>query len=293
MSDRGMVKAPRALIATACVLAAAIALALSSSGCGSASATLDPVAQAAEATSRAGGAQVSIAGSMTSATLGGALTLGGGGEVNFKSDEADLVVRMSGLAADAAAGLGGGMLHLSELLKGGSMYVSSPLFDGRLPGGARWLKVDTAQVGQAEGLDPSSLSIVGGDPGQYLADLKAAGNVSVVGHDSIRGVATTHYAGTIDLLDAAETQPAADRAAARAALQKLIAESGVRNVPVEVWIDDARLVRRLSLDISGQGIRIAIGVEYFGFGSTPAVTAPSGSDVFDVTPRVLQQVTAG
>src|SRR5207247_406488 len=67
--------------------AAAAALAVSTSGCGSTSATLDPVARAAEATTHAGGARVSITGSVTSSSFGMALTLKGDGAFNFGAHE--------------------------------------------------------------------------------------------------------------------------------------------------------------------------------------------------------------
>ena len=55
--------------------------------------------------------------------------------------------------------LHGSTLQLREILKGGAIYVSSPLFASRLPGGAHWLRINLSQVEQALGLDPSSLKL--------------------------------------------------------------------------------------------------------------------------------------
>src|SRR2546422_7769760 len=97
----------RSATALLSALAAMAGLVASTSGCGSTSATLDPVAQAAATTTHAGGALVSVTGSITGPSLGTTLTLNGDGNFNFSAHEGSLVLEMSGLPASVQSQLHG------------------------------------------------------------------------------------------------------------------------------------------------------------------------------------------
>jgi hypothetical protein len=287
----------RSLTGTLAVLAVIAASGALVSGCGSTAATLDPVAQAADATTRAGGAQMAFTGDVTVPGASGPFTITGSGHFNFAANEGELTLTMAGLPASATAQLGGQTLTMTELFKSGTLYMSSPLFAGKLPGGAGWMKLDLARVGQAIGLDPSSLASGGSDPAQYLSYLKAAGvGISVVGHETVRGVQTTHYAGSLDLLKAAEAEPGTNVAQTRAAFSKLATELGGTSVPMQVWVDGQDHVRKVSLTLTiatnGRRAETSIATEYFGFGQTPAVNLPSGGEVFDMTSQALQGLSS-
>lgn len=276
----------------------ALAAALGGSGCGSAVSTVDPVAEAAVATAHAGGAHLALSGTVNSPLLGAPMTLAGSGAFNFRTGEGTYEMTASGLPEEAQTALHASTLQLSEVLEAGSIYVTSPLLEGKLPGGARWVKVDLAGVEQSMGLDPSSLTS-GSDPTQYLRDLLEVGTgVRVVGHEAIRGVPTTRYAGSVDLVEAAAAQArAGDRAQARAAMERLVARTGSASMPVEAWVDAHGLLRRLSLDVSertaGQPLTVDVVEELFDFGPTATITAPSGSEVFDATSSALQGLGGG
>ena len=156
------------------------------------------------------------------------------------------------------------------------------------------MKVDLAKVGQAAGFDPSQLLSGQSNPAQILEYLKASGaSVTIVGHDRIRGVPTTHYTAEIDL-----TKAAAALAGANAAtLQKAIGQLGVSELPVDVWVDSHNLVRRMQLDLrvpaGGQSLQMQMDIELFGFGATPTVSAPAPSETFDATSTALNGLGTG
>jgi hypothetical protein len=286
--DNMRIRSAVGIVAVLGVLATMIAVLLGSSPAGK---TLDPVAQAADATTHAGGAQMSITGSV-SLTGAAPITFSGGGDFNFSAGEGRVTLSMAGLPASVEAALHDESLTMTELFKAGSIYIASPLFASKLPGGAGWMKFDIARVGQAMGLDPSSVMSGGVNPANYLNYLKDAGSaVSVVGHDTVRGASTTHYATTIDLVKVAESQPGANRPQIRAALQKVLAEMGASTVPVDVWIDRHDLVRRIEMAMGvgsgGQRAQMSFRAEYFNFGATPSVDVPSAGEVFDITQQSL------
>lgn len=275
------------LIAMA-LAAAAIAGSLLATGCGSAAGTIDPVAQAAETTSNAGGAQIALSARVTSSALPAAVTVSGEGFFNYHTSEGQLTMSIAGVPLP---GVAAGGLRVQELFKNSTVYVASPLFGGKLPGGAHWVRLDLGRFTQALGIDPTQLTSGETNPAQILDYLRASGGTTKVGTDTVRGVATTHYRGSVDLEKVAGVLPGADRSQLRASLQKAISELGLKTLPVDVWIDGHGLVRRFTLSVSASSAGVPVGsqisVELFGFGATKTVTAPATGETYDATQGAL------
>lgn len=271
-------------------------LALSLGACGSSGssgsssvAVTGPLASAAYATSRVGGAHMSVSARIAAGSLSAPITMTGGGFFNYKLREGTLSLNIAGFPATAFTGSSATM---EEIYTGTSIYMASSLFAGKLPGGARWMKLDLARFDSAAGVDPSHVLNGESNPAQFLEYLKASGSsVQVVGSEAVRGVQTTHYRGTIDLDKAAGVL--AQHGGSRAlheAFEKESAKLGLRNMPVEVWVDGHSLVRRMefALGIPGGHGSIAMTIELFDFGATPSVNTPAPSETFDATSGALQ-----
>jgi hypothetical protein len=290
----------RALIATVAALVAVAATAIAASGCGSGSAAIDPVAQAADFTSHAGGTHMTIAASVSGEEeLPSSFSVQGSGFFNYRTREGEIVMTMSGLPSSSE--LPGGELHMEELYTRSAIYVGSPLFAGKLPGGARWMKLDLSQVSQALGISPEQLGANQSNPAQTLEYLKASGgSVTTVGHEDVHGVPTTRYRGAIDLSKAAEVLPTNDREQVRKSFAKVIEELGTSSLPVEVWVDDHRYVRRIDMDMplpstagGSAHAQMDMTLEFSSFEPTPAVTPPPDNEVFDATSSALNDLKAG
>jgi len=286
---------PRTLIMLLCAVAAAAAVVLLA-GQGTPSTALDPVAQAAEATMRSGGARAAMSGTVSDPAAGLSMTLTGGGSMNFATNEADLSLAITGLPAAAAAKLHGRPLTMRERFTGGALYIGSPLFAGKLPGGASWLKLDLKRISAAMGLNPGSLTSGEENPAEYLAYLRSRGStLTASGSAVVRGVPKTRYSGQLNLLKAVESDAASNLAQARAAIEKIIAETGESSYPMEVWVDGNHMVRRVSVTLdlkaSGQQLSERINSEYFDFGPTLKVAPPPSSEVSDITSSALQGIS--
>jgi hypothetical protein len=279
------------------VLLAAGALAAAASGCGSTQASIDPVAQAAEVTTHSGGSQIAMTVTLEGSEFPAALTIKGNGEFNMSRQEGELSFLLDGLPASARAKLPGGKLRISELFKSGDLYLGSPLLAGQLPHGARWMKLDLTKLESDEGIDARQLSSGESDPSQFLQYLRASGGtVKAVGHESLRGAATTRYEGALDLQKEAEQLPATNRSLLESTIKQLIAKTGTSTFPVTVWIDQSHLVRRLKMKIpiaagSASG-SASIDYELFGFGVTPGVNAPAARETFDATKLSAQSLSS-
>jgi hypothetical protein len=285
MRNRPMrIRISRSTLATLTAIALAGATTAGVSGCGSSSTTLDPLASAAEVTSQSGGAHIALSAHIGASSLPSPITMNGGGFFNYRAHEGQLAIKLEGLPEGTPAGTS---IDMEEIFKGTSVYIGSSLFAGKLPGGAHWMKLDLGRVGKAAGLDPTQLLGGQSNPAQFLEYLKASGgSVQEVGHEGVRGVQTTHYRGTIDLRKAASVL-----SGNRAAVEKTIAQMGLGTLPVDVWVDSHRMVRRLDFNIhapvSGTQLNLQLRVELFDFGPTPNVNAPSASESFDATSSAL------
>jgi hypothetical protein len=278
------------------VAIAVVTSALSLGACGSSStstssvAALGPLANAADITAKTGGAHMSLSARIEATSLPSAVTMSGGGFFNYKTHQGSLAITLSGLPANAATG---SSMTMEEVFDGTDIYVGSPLFAGKLPGGARWMKLDLARFGQAVGISPSALLGGQSNPAQFLEYLKASGgSVQTVGNETVRGVETTHYRGTIDLTKVVSLLgKQGGNSTLRSAYEKSIAKLGFKSLPVDVWADSHHLVRKLEFALSapaeGQRVGVHMTMELFEFGSTPAVKVPASSEAYDATSSAL------
>lgn len=182
------------------------------------------------------------------------------------------------------AGLTGGGVDLSKIdlvMEGFTLYMRLPFLEGA--GLKPWVEIDLEALAQEEGFDlPSLKQLSQTDPTQVLEYLRAASDdTEEVGEEEVRGVATTRYRMTVDLAKVAEQAPED----ARAAIESLVAGTGLETVPVEVWIDADGLVRRLDLDYRGMELApgergdMDLRMELYDYGVGAEVELPPSDEV--------------
>jgi hypothetical protein len=159
------------------------------------------------------------------------------------------------------------------------VYLNVPLISTFLPGVKEWLQIDLGSNASVGGFDLGRFNELV-DPSLYLAYLKAAsGEVDEVGTEDFDGTQVTHYLATIDLERALEEAPASQTGT----IQALI-DAGTSSLPVDVWIDDDGLVRRLFVEFAagdqpGTG---SVALELSDFGTDVVVEPPPSDQVTDV-----------
>ena len=299
---RARTRARRALAAVAVlgVCGAASAGGVALGGCG-ASATLDPIARAAEVTSQQEGAKIALTFTLSSSALpGGSLTIAAHGYVDERQRTSEMSMDLSGLPG-ASALPEGGAGAVQMIFQYPVVYMNMPFLAGKLPAGKTWVKLDLSKVAQASGIDLSQLSSFNEtDPSQIIEYLRASsGGVSTVGSETVDGVSTTHYHGVLQVSTILERLPADAQTAAKAALQKL-GEDGA--IPVDVWVDSQHRVRRVAMSLGGGGAGSATGtpafagtvtIDYTSYGPIPPITAPPAEQVFDLTSLATSGIAAG
>jgi len=197
---------------------------------------------------------------------GQAVTVSGAGDFDNTSH------RGSMHAEFAVAGLSG---TIDEVIAGTTIYMRSPLLAASLPQGKTWLKLDLQKALAAKGIDFSAL--LSQNPSQSLAQLESSGRVTQVGNETIDGVDTVHYRGSIDPSKLPQGA-------------KVEALTGARYAPYDVWIGrDDGFVRRIALAytlrVQGAAQRqsVAMTMSFSDFGKDVSVTVPAAADAFDAT----------
>jgi hypothetical protein len=142
------------------------------------------------------------------------------------------------------ADLGLDTTSTETLIIGEVMYLRSPLFEIFTGEEDAWVRVDLAESGRQAGLDVDTLVEGQTGPAALLQQLRgAADEVEELGSEDVRGVSTTKLRVVVDTDRAIENSPPETREQLRA----FVEASGLPSTyPMEVWIDDDGLPRRIS-----------------------------------------------
>ncbi len=240
--------------------ALAVVLSLAVAGCGgsSSSLSLDDVAQAAAKTSDRGSFASSL--HMTMTLLGGVhVNLAGKGAYDVRRQRSSMTMDMSDVSR-----LTGQDLGTMKLVQTGTvLYMGMPALQSQIPGGKPW------------------------SPATWLQNLRAAGDLTRLGTEDVRGVHTTHYRVVVDLRKVPETVPKRLRARIRASTEKIIQMTGQARVPEELWIAADGLVRRLRLEqripVGASQGKLTMTMDLYDFGRPVHVTVPPADQVTDIS----------
>ena len=263
----------------------ALVLALAASACGGGTepaaeqAPQDAIVLAASKTNDAGTYKADITGTMEMA--GQSMDLSATGAFDAAKKQGQMSYTMT---------LNGQDIDMEMVFDFPVIYMHFPPEIGPLPGGKSWVKMDLEKAGQKAGIDLGQLMQAGqSDPSQGLDYLRGVSDVQAVGDEDVRGVATTHYTGVVDLQALGANDPELKKQ-----FDQLVERSGIRRVPVEVWIDDEGFVRRMKQTLEGSGsgqwmnMSMTMTTDLYDFGTDVSVAEPPANDVVDLSELVGQ-----
>jgi len=266
------------------LLLALVAMSIVLSACGaSVNQTLDPVAAAATKTQSAGGVKMTMSVTVGVGGTSAAITGDGAFDKGQGSMDLDFGNLLQQAGAPAGSGSTARILYLTE--NGDPVvYLHLPFLDGNLPGGKSWVRLDLQKTGDALGVNLQKAlgSSATQNPSDALQLLQSQGSFTKVGSETIDGVQTTHYQGTIDLQKAA-----AANGASSSLVQRMIAAGVPTQLPIDVWIDGSGYLRQIKETYGGtaaaNSFSTAVTIGLSDYGTTVDVTAPPSGEVFDAT----------
>lgn len=300
---------PRRL-SLAALLAVATVSVVVAAGCGAgqettvaAPVTAQTLSQTAKASATETSGRFTFDMTMTAPGLDEELGFNGEGAFDTVSERASLRFDMSAFAQLMGAGLGalaGGdaaafgdpdAWKLELLQDGRIVYLNFPLLADQLPGGKSWVRIDVDEAAQVQGFDLEQLKELGSnDPRDLLKLLEAvAGDIETVGREEVRGAETTRYRATIDLRRYAELFPPEKREEAASMFDSILEQTGLGEMPVDVWLDDEQRVRKVELSLSAtqpgtsQSFGATVTIEMFDYGAPVELDLPPDDEVVEAS----------
>jgi hypothetical protein len=287
-------------------------LAVVAGGCGggssSSNASLEPIAfdelaQSASTSADATSGRFSFDLSLTFPGTDDPFAFSGEGAFDEASGRASFAVDMSSVAkllGGFVSGLGGANAaglpdfddpagwKIDVIQDGAAAYVRLPALDDQLPDGKTWIRGDASE---AASLDLDELErFAASDPRDVLSTLRAVtGDVETVGSEELRGVPTTHYRATMDPAELEKLATGKDRTATESLVDPLATRSGLGPIPVDVWLDAAGLVRKLSMSFEAtepslsRSSEVSMSFELWDYGQVVDIALPPASQVADAS----------
>lgn len=187
---------------------------------------------------------------------------------------------------DGLPGTGTGM-EMEVLLEGSTMYMRAPALTEPMGLKTDWISMDLDEL-MPGFRDLAALGSGQNDPSSSIQYLRGIEDAHEVGRETVVGVETTHYAGTVDLERAFERLPHDAGRELRDALDEARRQFGDVSIPVEVWLDDEGLPRRMEMSMEtgpGADVRfeMRMRVEIPEYGIEVRVPRPPDRDVTDLT----------
>jgi len=179
-----------------------------------------------------------------------------------------------------------GMLTMD--LEGSNIQVllDDPYIYTRTDGGT-WVRVKSNVYEQAQQSAGGVSGQATSDPSQIMKFLNSANSVKKVGTEDVNGTPTTHYLAQVDFQKRLKTVPQDQRDETEQFLKLLKASNGDTVLPVDVFIDDHKLVRRLGFKIdvcTTEGdVSIDLTFDFLRYGPQTIPGLPRGATVRDGT----------
>jgi hypothetical protein len=285
-------------MARAMVILVVAVLAGAAVGCGGddVARTVDPVAQAADKTVAAGGAQLDGEGEFRAAGVTVPVTVDGAVDFDDRRVHMSMDVPPNDVLRPVQAAEAG--FPLEFILDGGeTVFFASADMRQQLPPGKHWAKVDFGELDDETGLAFQQLSRYDeSNPAEWLRLLRTSGGAERVGAERLNGLRTTRYRATIDPRRIPGTLPEDEREKARETLKEVgrIDPSALDPMPVDVWIDDDGLIRRerVTVDDVYEGVRTRghLTIDFTEFGRDVSVQEPEDDETLDLTAQLAERL---
>ncbi|WP_433474721.1 hypothetical protein ACQPZP_39415 [Spirillospora sp. CA-142024] len=165
------------------------------------------------------------------------------------------------------------------IFKDNVLYAKVPQLAQFVSGGKPWVRIDVNQVAQKTGFDVQSLvsQVQKVDPAEQTKMFTGSKDARRVGTETIDGVKTTHYAGTVTVDDALNRLDPQARQKVQKWLPK---DRGNGKINFDLWTDGDNLPRKLVSKATGsQGENGTVTVLYSDYGKSFGVNPPPSDQV--------------
>lgn len=167
------------------------------------------------------------------------------------------------------------------------VYFEIPAEDRAGTGGKRWMKLDMSAAGEQAGMNFSK-QFEDMDPIKQVKTLLATEGVMVVGEETVNGAPAVHYTVTTPMA----TYLGQLDAELRAGVEKELTRQGVKEVKIDLWVDEQYRPRRVGMVM---GTVSDMTVDYTDYGKPVTIETPSPAETTDFAEMMagLKDLAAG
>ncbi|WP_091089672.1 LppX_LprAFG lipoprotein [Micromonospora nigra] len=169
-------------------------------------------------------------------------------------------------------------------LIGTVIFVEVPAEERAGMDGKRWMKLDLSAAGEQLGMDFTK-QFENIDPIKQVKTLLALEGVTVVGEETVNGARTVHYTVTAPVA----TYLGHLDAELRSGVEKQYAKQGVKEVTMDLWVDEEYRPRRAGMNMGKMG---DMTVDYTDYGKPVNIETPPAAETFDFA-EMLKGLSAG
>jgi hypothetical protein len=161
------------------------------------------------------------------------------------------------------------------ILLGDNFYAKIPQQLSQFTGGKPWVRFSVSQAGQQAGVNLDSI-IKRANPAEQTKIFTGSKDAHRVGSESIDGVKTTHYEGTLTPEQAGKLDPQAQQA-----FKQFYQRSGANKVTFDLWVGKDSLPRKLVTHVSADKGTASSTMVFSDYNKPFSVSAPPASQVAD------------
>ncbi|MFF9799504.1 DUF1396 domain-containing protein [Streptomyces rochei] len=173
-----------------------------------------------------------------------------------------------------------------------AMYIGGGAEAAKEMDGKSWLKFDLAAMGAGDELNQlGGASQADKNPATESTFLTGAEDVEKVGTETVEGVETTHYKGTVSLA-ALEKSLADEDKATRDKRQKSIEQyeqMGVDKLTMDMWVDGDDRTKQFRMRGDAKKGPLDMTITFLGVNEPVKVTAPPAKDTMDLAEMMESQ----
>jgi hypothetical protein len=161
------------------------------------------------------------------------------------------------------------------ILLGDYFYAKVPQQLSQFTGGKPWVRFSVSQASKQVGVNLDSI-IKRANPAEQTKIFTGSKDVRRVGSESIDGVKTTHYAGTLTPEQAGKLDPKAQQA-----FKDFYQRSGANKVTFDLWVGKDSLPRKLVTKVGADKGTASSTMIFSDFNKSFSVSAPPATEVTD------------
>jgi hypothetical protein len=168
-----------------------------------------------------------------------------------------------------------------------AMYIGGGAAAAKEMDGKHWMKLDLSALGK-NGLGGESLGAGAGqanqNPAQESTFMTGAKHVKKVGTETVDGVKTTHYTGTVTVDDIRASLKGEDKATREKREKSLDAytKMGVEKLTMDMWVDGDDHTKQFRMKGAADKGTLDMTFTFLDFNKPVTVKAPAASDTVDL-----------